>query len=101
MCGGMFKPPCLETMRLILHAGCDVNAMNIGGNTPLHLAVTFKPGPGQEDVLKETLDLLLLFGADTKLENNSGRMAMDCCETDEAQRILSAMDIDVRNVRKY
>ena len=101
MCGGMFKPPCLETMRLILHAGCDVNAMNIEGNTPLHLAVTFKPGPGQEDVLKETLDLLLLFGADTKLENNSGRMAMDCCETDEAQRILSAMDIDVRNVRKY
>ena len=28
--------PCIDTMKLILHAGCDVNAVNNEGNTPLH-----------------------------------------------------------------
>ena len=37
------KLPCIETMKLILHAGCEVNAVNNEGNTPLHLAVTFVP----------------------------------------------------------
>ena len=28
------KLPCVETMKIILHAGCDVNAINSEGNTP-------------------------------------------------------------------
>ena len=35
------KLPCVETMKLILHAGGDVNAVNTEGNTPLHLAVQY------------------------------------------------------------
>ena len=101
------KLPCVETMKLILHAGCDVNAVNTEGNTPLHLSVTFKPGPGQVEILKEMLELLLDFGADTKLANNNGQTAVDYCETDEARRILSektaldAMNVGVRAVRKF
>ena len=100
------KLPCIETMKLILHAGCDVNVVNNEGNTPLHLAVTFVPGTEQEETLKEMLGLLLDLGADTKRVNRKGQTAMDCCETDEARRILyekeglEPTNIDARKVRK-
>ena len=100
------KLPCVETMKLILHAGCDVNSVNTQGNTPLHLAVTFVPGPEQVKVLREMLELLLDLGADTKLVNKNGQTVMDCCETDEARDILSAkgglgaMNIKARKVKK-
>ena len=44
------KLPCIETMKLILHAGCDVNAVDNEGNTPLHLAVTFVPGRKKKEL---------------------------------------------------
>ena len=103
---GVCKLPCVETMKLIFHAGCDVNSVNTQGNTPLHLAVTFVPRPGQVDILKEMLELLLDLGADTKLVDKNGQTVMDYCETDEARGILSAkgglgaMNIEARKVRK-
>ena len=103
---GVCKLPCVETMKLLLHAGCDVNSVNTQGNTPLHLAVTFVPGPGQVDILKEMLELLIDLGADTRLVDKNGQTVMDCCETDEARGILSAkgglgaMNIEARKVRK-
>ena len=103
---GVCELPCVETMKLILHAGCDVNSVNAQGNTPLHLAVTFAPGPRQVESLKEMLELLLDLGADTKLVDKNGQTVMDCCETDEARGILSAkgglgaMNIEARKVRK-
>lgn len=87
---GVCKLPCVETMKLIFHAGCDVNSVNAQGNTPLHLAVTFVPRPGQVDILKEMLELLIDLGADTKLVDKNGQIVMDYCETDEARGILSA-----------
>ena len=48
----MCKLPCVETMKLIMHAGCIVNAINIKGNSPLHLAVTFKPSNEDPQLLK-------------------------------------------------
>ena len=99
------KLPCVETMKLILHAGCDVNAVNTEGNTPLHLAVTFKPADPEEVViLSEMLLLLLDIGADPKLVNKNGQTPLHSCETDEARRILSekrglsAMNVDVGDV---
>ena len=101
------KLPCVETMKLILHAGCDVNAVHNEGNTPLHLAVTFKPADPEEVViLSEMLLLLLDIGADPKLPNKNGKTPLDSCETDEARRILSEkrglsfMNVDVGDVRK-
>ena len=98
------KLPCVETMKLILHAGCDVNAANTEGNTPLHLAVKFKPEPEEVEILREMLLLLLDIGADPKLENKNGQTPLDSCETDEARRILSekrglsARNVDFRDV---
>ena len=102
------KLPCVETMKLILHAGCDVNVDNTEGNTPLHLAVTFKPAnPEEVVILSEMLLLLLDVGADPNVANKNGQTALDSCETDEARRILlekgrlSAMNVDVGDVRKF
>ena len=102
------KLPCVETMKLTLHAGCDVNAVNNEGNTPLHLAVTFKPADPEEVViLSEMLLLLLDIGADPKLVNKNGQTPLNSCESDEARRILSekgrlsAMNVDVGKVRKF
>ena len=99
------KLPCVETMKLILHAGGDVNAVNTEGNTPLHLAVKFKPAePEEVEILREMLLLLLDIGADPKLENKNGQTPLDSCETDEARMILSekrglsAMNVDVGDV---
>ena len=101
------KLPCVETMKLILHAGCDVNAVNTEGNTPLHLAVKFKPQPEEMAILREMLLLLLDIGADPKLENENDQTPLDSCESDEARRILSekgrlsAMNVEVGDVRKF
>ena len=103
----MCKLPCIETMKLILHAGCDVNAVNTKGNTPLHLAVKFKAAELEEvEILREMLLLLLDIGADPKLENKNGQTPLHSCESDEARRILSgkrglsAMNVEVGDVRK-
>ena len=95
-------------MKLILHAGCDVNVDNTEGNTPLHLAVMFKPAdPKEVVILSEMLLLLLDVGADPNVANKNGQTALDSCETDAARRILlekgrlSAMNVDVGNVRKF
>ena len=101
------KLPCVETMKLILHAGCDVNAVNTEGNTPLHLAVKFKPAdPKEVVILSEILLLLLEIGADPKLANKNGQTPLHSCETNEARRILSekrgpsAMNDDVGDGRE-
>ena len=105
---GVCKLPCVETMKLILHAGGDVNAVNTEGNTPLHLAVQYKPAePEDVEILREMLLLLLDIGADPKLKNKNGQTPLDSCETDEARRILSekgrlsAMNVNVGKVRKF
>ena len=102
------KLPCVETVKLILHAGCDVNAVNTDGNTPLHLAVKLKPAePEEVEILRKMLLLLVDIGADSKLANKNGQTPLNSCETDEARKILSekvrlsAMNVDVGEVRKF
>ena len=102
------KLPCVETMKIILHAGCDVNAVNNDGNTPLHFAVTFKHADPEEVViLSEMLLLLLDIGADPNLANKNSQTPLDHCESEEARRILfekgrlSTMNVDFRDVRKF
>ena len=105
------KLPCVETMKLILHAGCDVNAVNTEGNTPLHLAVKYKPAePEDVEILREMLLLLLDIGADPNVANKNGQTPLESCESDAAGRILSGkkgpsamnlMNVDVGQVRKF
>ena len=101
------KLPCVKTMTLLSLGGFDVNALNPKGDTPLHVAVTFKPNPNEENTLKAMLELLIDSGADPKLENTYGQTAITYCATDEARRILSkrsgleAITVHSRDVSKY
>ena len=84
--------PCVETMKLIIHAGSDVNAINSKGDTPLHLAVSFKPKPEKVQILKAMLELLLVIGADATHANCNSETALDIVKTNEARRILLGAD---------
>ena len=83
------KLPCVETIKLIMHAGCNVNAINTKGNSPLHLAVTFKPSTENLQLLRDVLETLFDGGIHEDLVNSEGKTAMDIAETDEARWILS------------
>ena len=83
------KLPCVETMKLIMHAGCNVNAINTKGNSPLHLAVTFKPSTENLQLLMDVLEILLDGGIHEDLVNSEGKTALDIAETDKARKILS------------
>ena len=81
--------PCAETMKLLLNAGFNVNAIDKNGDTPLHLAVTFRPYNDELHILTDMLTVLLDGGAHHDFLNNRGKTAMDMAATDEARRILS------------
>ncbi|XP_020606978.1 protein fem-1 homolog B-like [Orbicella faveolata] len=101
------KLPCVETMKLIMHAGYNVNAINTKGNSPLHLAVTFKPSTKDLQLLRDVLETLVDGGIHEDTVNSEGKTAMDIAETDEARRILSVKltlrlkCIAARAVRKF
>ena len=101
------KLPCVETMKLIMHAGCNVNAINTKGYSPLHLAVTFKPSTENLQLLRDVLEILFDGGIHEDLVNSEGKTAMDIAETDEARWILSVKRtlklkcIAARAVRKF
>lgn len=64
----------LEIADILIRSGAKVNAVNIDGNTPLHLATH---GKGNEDARYATVVLLAKNGADIDLENRNGRTPKD------------------------
>ena len=84
------KFPCPKTLKLIIDAGGNVNAVNNEGNTACHLAVAFKPTNDSDlRVLRDILKALLDGGINKDMVNNDGKTALDVAETDEARRILT------------
>ena len=85
----LFAFPCPKTVKLLLHMGFDVNAVNSNGDTPLHRAVTFQPSNDNIHLLTEMLEVLLDGGVHHDFVNNDGKTPMDMAQTDEACWILS------------
>ena len=84
-----FGFPCAKTVKFLLNAGFNVNAVNNNGDTPLHTTVTFKPTSDEIHVLTDILEILLDGGAHHDFVNSDGKTAMDMAATHEARRILS------------
>jgi ankyrin repeat protein len=75
----------LETSRLLLDAGADVNATQAGGYTPLHSAA--------QNGQRELVELLLARGADAGARSDDGRTPLALAEAagrDEVVALLRA-----------
>ena len=84
--------PVLDALKLLLEAGgCDVNAVNNKGNTPLHLAVTLEPSNKWVHIFTNMLKVLFDGGAHHDFVNNDGKTPMAIAQTDEARMILSSL----------
>ena len=98
---------CLDSVKLLLGAGFNVNAMNKKGNTPLHIAANFKPRSGKICLVAEILQVLIDGGAHHDFVNNDSKTPMDMAKTDEAHMTLSESRnlelqcISARAVRKF
>ena len=98
---------CLDTVKLLLNSGFNVNAMNNKGSTPLHIAATFEPSEDKICLLTELLQVLVDGGAHHDFVNSDGETPIDMAKTDEARLILSESKnlelqcISARAVRKY
>ena len=98
---------CLNTVKLLLNEGFNVNVVNNNGDTPLHRAVTFIPTNDNIHLLTGMLEVLLDRGAHHDFVNNDGKTAMDVARTYEARRILSEKRklelkcISARAVKKF
>jgi ankyrin repeat protein len=69
-CQKFKSPNCSEPFQLFVEKGCNVNAQNNNGETPLHKAIF------NSSVRLMMVDLLLKNGADVNLLNNLGESAL-------------------------
>ena len=66
-----------STCDLLLNAGCDVNAMNNNGETPIHIAL-------RQDHL-ECVVLFLMRKARLDIRNENGQLPVDCMQDENAK----------------
>ena len=74
----------IETLRLLLELGLDINAQNADGNTALHAAIT---GRGSEAIIR----FLIEAGADPTIPNNRNETALALAEARAAPAMVEMM----------
>eukprot|EP00794_Sanderia_malayensis_P016212 gene16212-17843_t len=68
----------LQGCQELLDINCNINAVNMYGDTPLHIAAR----ESNSDVVK----LFLIRGSDTSIRNNDGKLPMDVCVNNQQLR---------------
>lgn len=71
---------CVEAVEFLTRHGCEINATDIYGQTPLHIAVDSEIDTTvQTDapLLYKTTKILIEFGADLTVKNNRGESPID------------------------
>ena len=71
----------LKTISELIDLGCDVNAQDLDGNTPLHSSVLFE----NESAFKE----LLSKGARVDIEDNEGQSVKSLIEEDKLTKFIA------------
>ncbi|HEY1784550.1 MAG TPA: ankyrin repeat domain-containing protein [Pirellulales bacterium] len=84
------SPAAVETL---LRRGAAVNQIcKRSGSTPLHRAVTSTGAPGtagKQEEAKQIVEILLRYGADISIKNNSGKTAADYVRGEEIRQLLA------------
>jgi len=79
----------VETARVLLELGADINKQDVNGNTPLHQACRDRADPG-------LIEFLIANGANVGISNSQGQTPYDIVT--EVQRYWDAWIIDVRQI---
>lgn len=83
---------------LVEQAGCDLNACDGDGDTPLHLAFFIARRISEHTAIAE---YLIEHGADVLAKNQQGTIAMECCAADQHDRIKRLfVDVQVAKMRQ-
>ncbi|KAJ3280067.1 hypothetical protein HK104_000952 [Borealophlyctis nickersoniae] len=93
-----YHPKAVESARLLVAAGANVNAVDEQGFTPLHCAAAGGNGVVWNDNRAEELEALIKYllemGADPEAKNKQGLKPVECCRHsragDAARRVLES-----------
>ena len=69
-----------QSLEIILHHGADVNAKNVDGLTPLHVAACYNH--------PQSLEMLLHHGADVHAKDNKGHTLLSLALNEECKKVL-------------
>lgn len=83
----------IETIRLLIEAGADVNSADNGGNTPLHYlltAVSDLLAPLRKEIIKLAVYMVRIQGANIMARNNRGITPLNVtgCRDFESEELL-------------
>src|SRR5262245_28883954 len=85
-----FRSPA--AVACLLEHGANANQVcKRSGGTPLHRAVTTTGAPstaGKRDEARQIIELLLKFGADSKIRNKSAKTPTDYVRDEEIRKLL-------------
>lgn len=72
----------MPVLKFLIDKGADINAVDINGNTPLHVASYY-------DYYYENIEELISRGADRTIKNKDGKTAFDLAKTDDCKALLT------------
>lgn len=83
------KFPCAATVKLLVHCGADVNAMDNKRNTPLHIIVCYTEACSDAVTVYSIIMQLIKAGAHIDAVNSNGKTPYESVATGAAEMILS------------
>jgi ankyrin repeat protein len=96
----------IESARILLEAGADINKKGSQGYTPLHIAVdiaidgTIQNGGGQGDESTHMIEFFIRQGANMKAQDNNGKTALDWATRYNSLKIMAFLEQELLKQQK-